>query len=262
MGYTLYMELSEQKEYKMSLLNQIHLANAGSADFNEKSFYKIGGVAALMQFIVTLAIILVSFTLGAKPDSAQEYFTILQNDRLAGLLRDDFSSLIVIALYLGLFPALYLALRRLNQAYVAFVTALIFIGVTNGFAAHSGFSMIYLGDRYAAATSAAQRAQLLAAGEAVIASDLWNSSAGYMTGILQGAGVLISAIMLRSQAFSKATAYAGLLGNGFDLAQHILHPFAPSVSAPLMMIMGPFYLAWFPLLARDLFRLGRGMTSH
>jgi hypothetical protein len=122
--------------------------------------------------------------------------------------------------------------------------------------------MLHLSDQYAAATTAAQRSQLLAAGEAIIASDMWNSSGGFMAGILlQGAGVLISVVMLRSQDFSRVTAYAGLLGNGFDLAQHILHPFAPSVSATLLMIAGPFYLVWFPMLARDLLRLGRGVSK-
>jgi hypothetical protein len=63
--------------------------------------------------------------------------------------------------------------------------------------------------------------------------------------------------MLRSRDFSRVTAVAGLLGNALDLAQHVLHPFAPSLSAAIMMLMGPFYLVWFPMLARDLFRLAR-----
>ena len=108
------------------------------------------------------------------------------------------------------------------------------------------------------ATSEAVRTQLLSAGEAVIASDMWNSSAAYMGGILlQGSGVMISVIMLRSKDFSKVTAYSGLLGNGFDLIQHILHIFLPAVSSFITMFMGVFYFVWFPMLARDLFRLAR-----
>jgi hypothetical protein len=141
---------------------------------------------------------------------------------------------------------------------MAFAAAIVTIGVTTSFANHSGFSLLHLSDRYAAVVTQAERSQLLAAGEAVIAADLWNSSGGYMAGILlQGAGVLISAIMLCSKDFSKVTAYAGILGNGFDFVQHILHPFTPSVSTALLMLAGPFYLIWFPMLAQDLFRLGR-----
>jgi hypothetical protein len=61
--------------------------------------------------------------------------------------------------------------------------------------------------------------------------------------------------MLRSTDFSKVTAISGLVGNALDLVQHLLHPFAPSISTPIQMFMGIFYLVWFPLLMRDLFRL-------
>jgi hypothetical protein len=73
--------------------------------------------------------------------------------------------------------------------------------------------------------------------------------------LLQGGGVIISLVMLHNRDFSKITAISGLLGNALDLAQHVLYPIAPSLSANLMMLMGPFYLVWFPMLARDLFRL-------
>lgn len=61
--------------------------------------------------------------------------------------------------------------------------------------------------------------------------------------------------MLRSRDFSKLTAYAGLLGNGLDLLQHLAHPFAPAFSESIMPFMGIFYLVWFPMLARDFIRL-------
>jgi hypothetical protein len=130
--------------------------------------------------------------------------------------------------------------------------------VTVCIASESSFALMHLGDQYAAATSDAVRAQLLAAGQAVLASDMWNSSGAYVSGILmQGGGVIISLAMLRSRDFSRVTAIAGLLGNALDLTQHMLHPFAPSISAPIQMAMGPFYLAWFIFLARDLFRLAK-----
>ena len=156
------------------------------------------------------------------------------------------------------FFALYGALRRVNGVYAAFAAVLTFAAVICCFASHSCFSMVYLSDQYAVASTEAQRSQLLAAGEAIIASDMWNSTAGFMTGILlQGAGMLISVVMLRSKIFSKITAYAGILANGFDLTQHLMHPSLPSIASILLMIGGPFYLLWFPFLGRDLFKLGR-----
>jgi len=168
----------------------------------------------------------------------------------------------LIGLYLGTFPAMFVALRRINPIYAALAVVFTLIGVAGAFANESTFSLFYLGEKYTTATEA-QRAQLIAAGEAIIASDMWHGTAAYMGGILlQGSGVMISVIMLRSRDFSKVTACAGLLGNGFDLLQHVLHPFAPSVSAFISMFMGLFYFVWFPMLARDLWRLAKRVVPN
>jgi hypothetical protein len=79
--------------------------------------------------------------------------------------------------------------------------------------------------------------------------------------LLQGSGVMISLIMLRSQDFHKVTAIAGLVGNGLDLIQHVIHPFTPSVASIIQQVMGLFYFVWYPMLAWDLFRLAK-TQSH
>jgi hypothetical protein len=236
----------------------VRSAASAVAESDSRSLYTIGGVTAVLQPLTIVAFTVVIAVLGPKPGSAEEWFTIQQSSKLEAILRGDFLTLILIGLYLGTFPALYVALRHLSPVYSALAALFTFIGVTICFASESTFSLLRLGDQYAAATSDAQRAQLLAAAEAVIASDMWNSSGAYMSGmLLQGAGVMISVIMLRSSDFAKVTAYAGLIGNAIDLTQHVIHPFAPAVSGALTTLMGPFYLVWFPMLGRDLLRLGR-----
>jgi hypothetical protein len=230
---------------------------------NWKGLYTLGGYAALLQLASILAYTIVMMVLGPKPTSAVEYFALQQTDRLASVLRGDFLFLFLLGAYLGTFPALYFALRRISPVATLLATIFTLIAVTICFASESTFSLLHLGGQFAAAVSEAQRAQLLAAGEAVIAADMWNSSGAYMSGILlQGGGVIISLVMLRSREFSRVTAIAGLLGNALDLTQHLLHPFAPSLSATIQMTMGPFYLVWFPMLARDLFRLGRNSAKN
>jgi len=133
------------------------------------------------------------------------------------------------------------------------------IAVTLSFSGESTFALLHLGNLYHAAASDALRAQFLAAGEAVLAAGWWYSSGSYMNGfLLQGSGVIISLVMLRSRDFSKVTAISGLIGNVLDLVQHLLHPFALSIAAPIQMFMGIFYLVWFPMLARDFFKLTEG----
>lgn len=228
-----------------------------SEDTLWKKLYPIGGIAALIQLTAILTYTVVIAVLGTPPTSMEEYFSAFQTAPLATLFRGDFLLLFLIGGYFGTFPALFLSLRKVSPAAAMFATLFTFVAVTVCFATESTFALRHLAGQYAVADES-QRSQLIAAAEAVIASDMWNSSGAYVSGLLmQGGGVIISLVMLKSKDFSKVTAIAGLLGNALDLTQHLLHPFAPSVSAPIQMLMGPFYLVWFPMLARDFFRLAK-----
>jgi hypothetical protein len=63
--------------------------------------------------------------------------------------------------------------------------------------------------------------------------------------------------MLNSSDFGKWTAYVGILSHGLDLIRVFIGFFIPQASVIVMTIAGPLYLVWFPLLARDFFRLGQ-----
>jgi hypothetical protein len=145
----------------------------------EKSLYIIGGIAAILQLVAILSYGVVIAVLGPKPATAEEYFTIYQANRLAAALRGDLLLLILIGLYLGTFPALYVALRRLNPIYTALATVFTLIAVTGAFASESTFSLFQLGEQYAAATEE-QRVQLLGAARGIMASDMWSGTAAYM----------------------------------------------------------------------------------
>lgn len=81
----------------------------------------------------------------------------------------------------------------------------------------------------------------------------------FLVGIfIQGGFVLISAAMLRSREFGKATAFTGILANGLDFAHVFVALVAPAIGVILLSIGSLFYL---PLLGRDLVRLGQGKTG-
>ena len=223
-----------------------------------KTFYKIGGITALLQLTIVPLFIVVTPLLGTRPTEVRDFFEMYQTNKLAGLLRDDLSSLLMVVLYLGSLPALFYSLRKVNPVYTTFACLFTLVVVAGSISTNSSLSFLHLSDQYAAAGSEAQRAQILAAGEAVLVSDMWNSTGAYFSGILlQGSGVIFSLLMLRSRDFGKITAWSGLLANALDLTQHVLHPFAPGVSAFISMFFGLFYLVWFPMLARDFLRLSR-----
>jgi hypothetical protein len=217
-----------------------------AADSNWRLLYTIGSVAALIMLVCATITMIVVLTLGGEPGTADEYFTLLQDNRLVGILRMDLASLISVSLYYLLFISLYAALRQTDSALALLAAALAFAGVTLFLSRHSAFSMLSLSDQYMAATTEAQRSQLLVAGEAVIASDVWHSSAALIGGILfQSAAVLISAVMLRSEHFNKATAYVGIAANGIDLVRILINLFAPGNPADILMIVaGPHKCAW------------------
>lgn len=223
---------------------------------------KTAGVAALLQLCTLGAFSIVMGIIGTKPDTAAEYFAIYEQNPVHALLRGDISVMILIGLYLAIIPALAAKLWKINPVWVGYAAMLSIIAAMGAIFSESSFSLLHLGARYVEAASEAARAEILAAGEAVIASDLWNSTAAYMGGIfLQGSGVVLSVVMLRSKDFSKVTAVSGLLGNAIDLVQHLVHPFAPSFAASFQAFMGVFYLVWYPMLARDFFLLAKKKVS-
>ena len=219
---------------------------------------RVAGWATLAQLLCLLLSAAAGIAVGMEPATAQEYFAVLQNDRLAGLLRLDFPTLLMICLFSVTSYGIYGALRRSDGAYAGLATALVYLGVVLALANHSAFSMIRLSDLHAAAMTAAAQEQLLVAGEAVIAGDMWHSTSGFLAGIfMQGGFVLVSALMLRSKAFSKGTAVSGLAANGLDFLHVFVGLALPSLATTMLWIAGVFYLAWFPLLARDLLKRGQ-----
>ena len=230
---------------------------------NWKSLYKMVGVTAVIFLVYSLVTMIVLIAIGGQPESAQEGFTMLQSNRVMGLLRLDVLTVLVMPLYYLLFLGLYIALKETHAVYAAIAVVFGMAGVTLFLATPSVFSWLALSDKFAVATSEAQKALLLAGGEAILASDMWHGSGALMGGVLmQTATTLFSIAMLSSKAFGKATAYVGVVTHGLDLAHLLVGFFIPAGGIILMMVAGPLYLIWFPLLARDFFRLSKSDSNE
>jgi len=219
----------------------------------------MGGLAAFLLLVSATTTMLVFLTLGSEPSTPNEYFTLLGSRRLVGFLRMDLASVATIGLYYFAFSGLYAALRRTQAPLAGFATALAFVGATLWFAKHSALSMVHLSDRYSGATTDAERAQLVAAAEAVLASDVWHSTGALVGGVLlMSAAIMISVAMLESGLFGKVAAWSGILANGLDLLRILVNLVTRTTSADfLMAIAGPCYLVWFVLFGRRLLQLGR-----
>lgn len=106
------------------------------------TLYTVGGVAALLQLASVLGIMAVVFTLGSRPATAEARLAVVEESAPVALLRDDLFSLVLIGLYLGTFPGLCVALRRINPAATALSALFTFVVVAGALASHTGFAMV------------------------------------------------------------------------------------------------------------------------
>jgi hypothetical protein len=253
----------------MSSLSPTQIAAAQVSESSWKSLYKIGGVAALIATALFVGDIVILVTGNAMLGSANSWFTLMQNDRVAGLLQLFFTDLVGVALMYPIFFALYAALKRSNEVYAAFATGLAGLGIAIVLATNINYSLLYFNDQYAVAT-AVQRSQIATAGESFVA--LLNGTGPIMGGLfIEGAFVIISIIMLQSRVFSKKIAYLGIAAHGLDVAHSIvllvLAPIfgmalASTIGALLLTIGGTLQLIWYPLVGRRLIQLGRDTAQE
>jgi len=201
---------------------------------------RIGGIAALILAFYSLATMVQMVVLGGQPTSAAQAFDLLEHHRIIGLLRLDLPTIAVLPLYYFVFLGLFAALRRSDRSNALLAIALAFVGTTLTVATPTALSMIPLSDKFAAAASDTARNQLLAAGEALLAADIWHSTSAIVGGVLLQCGaVLISVVMLRSNVFSRTTAWLGIVMNGLDLAHIACGLFLPAAGFILLSIAGP-----------------------
>jgi hypothetical protein len=217
---------------------------------------RIAGIAAFILIVYSVATIVQMLILGGQPATAAEAFNLLQKNKLVGLLRLDLPTVFAMPLYYLFYLGLYAALRQTNRALALLLASIGFAGVTLALATPTALSMLSLSDKFASATSEAMRAHYLAAGESVLATDIWHGTGAIVGGVLgETVCLLFSVLMLRSRVFGRATAYVGIVTHSFDLAHFFLGFFLPRMGVACMAIAGPLYPVWFFLVGCRLIQI-------
>ena len=235
--------------------------DAGTTESGWKGLYKLGGITALIVVVGPLAEVLIGFLPGVarltqRTVTVIDWFTLFHNHWFLGLRNLGLLNIIAAALLAPTFLAIYSALRRDNKAYGAFGTILFFVGMAVYIASNRAFAMLSLSGQYASATTDAQRSLLIAAGQAMLAEG--QTRAGIP--LIEFASLVISVVMLRGKVFSKATAYAGILGNVLLMVFEAILAFVPAFLNVGLVIAGGGGLAimiWYLLVGRRLLQLGR-----
>jgi hypothetical protein len=112
--------------------------------------------------------------------------------------------------------------------------------------------LLFLSEQYAAAPTEAQRAMILAAGQAKIALQFGTAqNVHYVLGAI--ALLIISVVQLRSDIFSKTTATMGIIANLLAFGLYV-----PNIGVYISILsVFPFLTIWLILCARTFFQLGR-----
>ncbi|RPI93380.1 MAG: DUF4386 family protein [Chloroflexi bacterium] len=231
--------------------------NIEATDPRWRVLYQFGGAAALSMVAIIVIQLIVFITVPPPLEgTAIDWFRLFQGNRLIGLIDFELLMIVYTILAIPLTLALYFALRQTNQAFAAFFVLLSLTGVMCFIAARPAFEMLYLSNQFAAATTEAQKAAFLAAGEAKLAT--FHGTAfqiSYLLGSING--VIVSFVMLQSKIFSRATAYVRLGSSVFDFGLYV-----PVIGTFLSIFSVLFLFAWNIMVARRLFQLARSSSSQ
>lgn len=227
------------------------LLNAEPPDPRWKDLYRLGGIASIVIALSIAFAIVAYFIWPYKGNitSIDAIFTLLQTDRLGGLISLDISMLLIAPINILMFLAIYAALRQVDEAMALVALALALMAVGLVIVCRPLVELTLLSDKYAAATDAAEKMRYLAAGEALRAQ-LDGTAWMMQTVFFMFAGLINCALMLRTGFFAKATAWLGIAVSAIGLGF-----FLPEIGLLFLFINTIGSVPWCILLARDLFKI-------
>jgi hypothetical protein len=217
-----------------------------------RDLYRAAGVAAIVSEIVIILGLVTYFIWPYAPgtQSTQTIFLNLQGNTLAALISLDLFLFIGNLFSILLFLGLYVSLRTVNESYALIALAVGLIAVVLLVHARPLMELYSLSGQYAAATTEAAKSQYLAAGDALLAS--FDGVGWFLNTLLGGLSLLVSSIlMLRSDVYSKATAYVGIVSN-----VAVCCFFVPVVGIFLLFVSVVGYAIWYIMLGRRFLQLG------
>jgi hypothetical protein len=239
-------------------------------DSGWKGLYKVGGIAALLcavMYIVTLVVYIPANLASPPPETVLDWFGVFEDSPVTGLFYLGLGDLIIMLLWGPLALALYAVLKKSNRTWSLIATAFVFVGMAVFLATNTAFSMLSLSHEYTTASTEAEKSNLLAAGQAMLAI---TRGAGHLylgMQLVWLSGLVLSVIMLRSKDFSKATAWVGILGLGLLVAGIIggghytstgEYTLIQGIIVAVQYVGGGLLsLVWYILVGLRLIKLGR-----
>lgn len=230
--------------------------------------YKLGGAAAIGAVLVGVIEIMITLLPGgnATTDTVLDWFNLFQDNWFMGLRNLGLLNITLNLLGVFTYLALYAAHRRNPmKPYALLVMILSYLGIGVFLATNRAFPMLALSQEYTHAATESQVAVLEAAGEAMLSVGESHSPGTFLAFFLsESAGILVSVVMLRGKVFKPLAAYAGILGFSLLLVFECLSSFVSGLTDSAMILAGVggiFSMAWYLLIARQLFQLPKPRTT-
>lgn len=231
--------------------------------------YQIGGAAAFGSVLVGVLEIVITFLPGGNTptETVLDWFRLFEENAFMGLRNMGLINILLNLLAIPTYFALYAAHRQdRHRPYAAIAMIISFMGIAVFLATNRAFPMLALSNQYAAASTDAQRPVIEAAGQAMLSVGQSHTPGTFLAFFLtEVAGIVISAVMLRSRVFGRVSAYAGLVGFVLLLVFEFLASFVAGLSAVIMglaMFGGLLSMLWYILIARGLFQRAQYTLSH
>jgi fumarate reductase subunit D len=244
--------------------------DAETVDSTWSSLFRVGGAAALLcalMYVITLVVYVPANLAAPPPATVLEWFMVFEDSPVTGLFYLGLGDIVIMFLWGPMTLALYAVLKKSNRTWSLIATTFVFVGMAVFLATNTAFSVLSLSQEYAAAATEAEKSILLAAGQSMLA--VTRGTGGLYTGmqLVWLCGLILSVVMLRSDAFSKATAWVGILGLGLLVVGIIgggHYTSTGEITAIQSIIVAVQYvgggllsLAWYILVGLRLWKLGQ-----
>lgn len=217
-----------------------------------KDLYKAAAVAAVISELILIFSLVLYFFFPYAPgnQTTETIFLNLQSNLLGALISLDLFLLIGNLVGIVLFLTLFVSLKPVNESMALIALAVGLVGVVLLIPARPLVELHVLSGEFAAATTDVAKSQLLAQGDVLLR--LFDGTGWFLNNLLGGFSLLLSSVlMLRSELFTKATAWVGIVTNAM-----VTLFFIPVVGMIFLFLTIPGYMIWYFQLGRKFFALG------
>jgi hypothetical protein len=225
-----------------------------SADAHRRTdprrLYRLAGIAALVA-VALVPIQVAVFAAFPYPKTPAGWFDLLRDNPIAGLI--DLDTLLVVdnVLLIPIALAVYMTIRRDDQAIVTVATAGWLLSIVLMIASNPAVEMLSLADRFHAASGEAERTAIVGGAEAVLAT--WDGT-GFQVAYIVGqlAGIVLGLVMLRGTTFGRGVPLTMIAGDALGFGYYL-----PKVGLAVSALSGIVLWGWYLLIGRRFLQLAK-----